>query len=38
MRGEAEKAVEDAIAYAESCTDVGAEDYLAYITAENQER
>ena len=35
IRAQAEKAVEDAIAYAESCTDVGAEDYLAYITAEN---
>ena len=35
IRAEAEKAVEDAIAYAEGCADVGAEDYLAYITAEN---
>ena len=34
IRAAAEKAVEDAIAYAESCTDAGAEDYLAYITAE----
>ena len=35
IRADAEKAVEDAIAYAESCADAGAEDYLAYITAEN---
>lgn len=35
IRADAEKAIEDAIAYAESCTDVGAEDYLAYISAEN---
>ncbi len=35
IRADAEKAVEDAIAYAEGCADVGAEDYLAYITAEN---
>ena len=35
IRAQAEKAVEDAIAYAERCTDVGAEDYLAYITAGN---
>lgn len=34
IRADAEKAIEDAIAYAESCTDVGPEDYLAYITAE----
>ena len=34
IRADAEKAVEDAIAYAESCTDADAEDYLAYITAE----
>lgn len=34
IRADAEKAVEDAITYAESCTDAGAEDYLAYITAE----
>ncbi len=35
VRAEAEKTVEDAIEYAQSCTDVEAEDYLAYITAEN---
>lgn len=34
IRADAEKAVEEAIAYAESCTDAGADDYLAYITAE----
>ena len=36
IRAQAEAAVESAIAYAESCADVGAEDYLAYITAENE--
>ena len=35
IRGEAEAAIEAAIEYAETCTDVAAEDYLAYITAEN---
>ena len=35
IRAEAESAVEDAIEYAGTCTDVAAEDYLAFITAEN---
>jgi len=35
IRAEAEAAIEDAIEYAQSCTDVRAEDYLSYITAEN---
>ena len=35
IRAEAEAAIEAAIEYAETCTDVAAEDYLAYITAEN---
>lgn len=34
IRAGAERAIEDAIAYAETCSDVAAEDYLAYITAE----
>lgn len=34
IRIQAERAIEDAIAYAETCSDVAAEDYLAYITAE----
>lgn len=34
IRAEAETAIEDAIEYAQSCADVQAEDYLAYITAE----
>ncbi len=34
IRGEAERAIEEAIAYAETCSEVAAEDYLAYITAE----
>ena len=35
IRAEAEAAIENAIKYAQSCTDVRAEDYLSYITAEN---
>lgn len=35
IRAEAEAAIEDAIEYAQSCADVQAEDYLAYITAES---
>jgi len=35
VRAEAESTIEDAIEYAQSCSDVEAEDYLAYITAEN---
>ena len=34
IRAEAESAVEAAIEYAQTCADVAAEDYLAYITAE----
>ena len=34
IRAKAEADVESAIAYAEGCADVAAEDYLAYITAE----
>lgn len=35
IRAEAEAAIENAIEYAQSCADVQAEDYLAYITAES---
>ena len=35
IRQDAEAAIEEAIEYAGSCSDVEAEDYLAYITAEN---
>ena len=35
VRAESEAAIEAAIAYAETCADVAAEDYLAYITAEH---
>lgn len=35
VRAEAETVIEDAIEYAQSCSDVEAEDYLTYITAEN---
>ena len=35
IRAEAEAAIENAIEYAQSCTDVRAEDYLSCITAEN---
>lgn len=35
IRAEAEAAIEAAIEYAGTCADVAAEDYLAYITAEN---
>ncbi len=35
IRQEAEKTIEAAIAYAQGCADVEAEDYLAYVTAEN---
>jgi pyruvate dehydrogenase E1 component alpha subunit len=34
IRAEVVEALEDAIAYAKTCTDVGPEDYLAYITDE----
>ena len=33
IRSEAEEAVEAAIEYAQSCTDVAAEDYLAHVTS-----
>ena len=34
IRAGAEADVENAIEYAQTCSDVSAEDYLAYITAE----